>query len=51
MPKGKVVLIAFSMVNRDSFDNIKTKWLPEKKKIMPDAKVSQQSKSSDNIVS
>ena len=41
MPKGKVVLIAFSMVNRDSFDNIKTKWLPEKKKLMPDAKVSQ----------
>ena len=40
MPKGKVVLIAFSLVNRDSFDNIKTKWLPEKKKLMPDAKVS-----------
>ena len=41
MPKGKVVLIAFSLVNRDSFDNIKMKWLPEKKKLMPDAKVSQ----------
>ena len=40
MPKGRVVLITFSLVNRDSFDNIKTKWLPEKKKLMADAKVS-----------
>ena len=33
------MIIAFSMVDRDSFDNIKKKWLPEKKKAMRDAKV------------
>ena len=41
MPGCRVVIIAFSMVNRDSFDNIKKYWLPEKKKGMPDAKVDQ----------
>ena len=35
------MIIAFSMVNRDSFDNIKKYWLPEKKKGMPGAKVNQ----------
>ena len=38
-PNGRVVIIAFSMVDRDSFDHIKKKWLPEKKKAMRDAKV------------
>lgn len=38
-PNGRVVIIAFSMVDRDSFDNIKKKWMPEKKKAMRDAKV------------
>ena len=41
IPNGRVVIIAFSLVDRDSFDNIKKKWLPEKKKAMRNAKVSQ----------
>ena len=38
-PKGRVALLAFSLVDRDSFENIKTKWLPEYKRNMPYAKV------------
>ena len=39
--KTRVVIIAFSLADKDSFDSITTKWLPEKKETMPDAKVSQ----------
>ena len=31
--------MAFSVVNRDSFENINKLWYPEKKKYMPRAKV------------
>ena len=34
-----VIFMAFSVVNRDSFENINKLWYPEKKKYMPRAKV------------
>ena len=34
-----VVLMAFSIVNRDSFDNIQTAWYPEYQQYLKNAKV------------
>jgi len=34
-----VIFMAFSVVNRDSFENINKLWYPEKKKYMPRAKI------------
>ena len=35
----QVVLMAFSIVNRDSFDNIKTAWYPEYQEHLKDAEI------------
>ena len=35
----QVVLMAFSIVNRDSFDNIKTAWYPEYQEHLKDAQI------------
>ena len=36
-PDTDVILICFSVVRSDSMENIKTKWMPELNKYLPDA--------------
>jgi GTPase SAR1 family protein len=36
-PDTDVILLCYSVVRPDSMDNIKTKWMPELNKYLPDA--------------
>jgi Ras-related C3 botulinum toxin substrate 1 len=36
-PQTDIFLVCFSVVSRTSYDNVKSKWVPEIKKHMPDA--------------
>ena len=45
-----VVIIAFNIMDRASFDNVKPVWFKEKKKDMKKSKVGNNSKGSNNLI-